>query len=241
MRTSARPAAVFRFTRLVVAASLALALASCSSGPRIVGGAAVPAVSPPGTPMMYVAIGASETAGIGVADPVRDGWAYRFHRTALPRAAVFVNLAIPGATTADALGRELPEAERLHPDVVTVWLNVNDLEAGVPAATYGREMGILLHRLRGVRVLVANTPPLSSLPRFSGVQGIDQLAAQYDAALAHAVSGTEATIVDLGPFARQAERRGTAGRFISDDGLHPNAAGYAAIARVFERAFTASQ
>jgi lysophospholipase L1-like esterase len=231
---------VSRFARPVVAACLALALAACSSGPRVVGGAAVPAVSPPGAPMTYVAIGASETAGIGVADPVRDGWAYRFYRRALPRAAVFVNLAIPGATTADALHRELPEAERLHPDVVTVWLSVNDLEAGVPPSTYQEEMANVLRLLRGSRVFVANTPPLSGLPRFSGVPGVDALAAAYDDALSRAVAGTGATIVDLRPFARQADRGGTAGRYISDDGLHPNAAGYAAIARVFERAFTAS-
>jgi len=118
-----------------LAVALLLAGTACSGGRRIVGGSVVPEVSPAGRPMTYVAIGASETVGIGADDPIREGWAYVFYRTALPRAATFVNLGIPGATVADALGREVPEAVGIHPDLVTVWLNVNDIVAGVPPGT----------------------------------------------------------------------------------------------------------
>jgi lysophospholipase L1-like esterase len=115
-----------------------------------------------------VAIGASETLGFGADDPVRQGWTQVFYRTALPRATTQVNLGIPGATVQEALEREVPEARQLHPDVVTVWLNVNDLLEGVSPSAYEDQLRILLSDLRGnggPTVLVANTPPLDLLPR----------------------------------------------------------------------------
>src|SRR5205807_9389393 len=118
--------------------------------------------SPSGPAAVYVAVGASESVGIGAQDPGSQAWTQVFYRTALPRAAVFVNLGIPGATVAQALGEEVPQALASHPNVVTVWLNANDLIKGVPAATYGTELRSLLVRRRstGAYVLLATTPPL---------------------------------------------------------------------------------
>ena len=217
--------------------ALTLALSACGAVHGIVGGSQVPNVGPAGTPMTYVAIGASETVGIGAADPLRDGWAYRFYRKALPRAAIFVNLGVPGATVTDALQREVPEAVALHPDLVTVWLNVNDIIAGVPPQTYETELQKLLARLRGARILVANVPSLAAVPRFFGATDIGALVAAYNAAIARASRAAGATVVDLRPLANQLDREGKTASLLSSDGLHPNTAGYAEIARVFEQAW----
>src|SRR5205809_7343133 len=95
---------------------------------------AKPAVLPPpadnGPAPIYVAVGASETTGVGSDQPLRDGWPRVFHRTALPAGSVFVNMGIPGATIAQALAEEASQALAARPNVVTVWLNVNDMAAG---------------------------------------------------------------------------------------------------------------
>ena len=99
------------------AAALALLalLATACGGGGTVGGSAVPPVAPAGRPIVYVAVGASDSVGIGASDPVTQAWPQVFYRTALPRAAVFFDLGIPGATVAEALGEEAPEALGLHP------------------------------------------------------------------------------------------------------------------------------
>src|SRR5256884_4687458 len=82
--------------------------------------------------LVYAAIGASETFGIGAGDP-RHAWPQGFSDDVLPRSAVLHNFGIPGATTAQALHDEVPAALAVHPTVDTGWLNVNDLLNGAAA------------------------------------------------------------------------------------------------------------
>ncbi len=152
--------------RFVVTVILALVVAACSSPTRR--GLPPPAV-PAGTPIVYVAVGASETTGFGADEPLRDSWPRVLYRTALPPSAVFVNMGIPGATVTEALRDELPQALTVHPALATVWLNVNDIVAGVPASDFERDLGTLVRSLRAngaTRVLVANVPPLDELPAY---------------------------------------------------------------------------
>src|SRR2546423_1424894 len=145
-------------------AGLALAgltLSACGS----MANTGAPSPSAP-TPVVYAAIGASETYGIGAGDP-RQTWPQGFTDDVLPRSAVLHNFGIPGATTAQARRDEVPAALAVHPTVVTVWLNVNDLINGVVAQDYEAQLRQVLRALRRggqARVLVANTPHLSQLP-----------------------------------------------------------------------------
>ncbi len=244
-------------TPLVALVATAL-LAACSGGTGDVGNGVLPSVSPSGPAVVYVAVGASESVGIGAQDPGSQAWTQVFYRTALPRAAVFVNLGIPGATVEQALGEEVPRAIAAHPNIVTVWLNVNDLIGGVPAATYGTELRSLLARLRstGARVLVANTPPLDHLPLYVGCQPYvpapggtcdtsrtlhpDRLVGLVDAynrEIAGAVAAEDATLVDLHALGLAAERAGTETGLVSGDGFHPSTAGHRAVAAAFVAAY----
>jgi acyl-CoA thioesterase I len=163
----------------LLAVVMAVLLAAC--GPQDPGGDAERAVTqgasaapstaeaPQAQQPLYVAIGASESVGEGADDRLSQAWPQVLFRTALPRETVFINLAVPGSTVADALTQQVPEAVRMAPAMVTVWLNVNDLLAGVRPSDYERRLETLVKQLRrggSTKVLLANTPPLDHLPSY---------------------------------------------------------------------------
>jgi len=239
---------------LVVSSLFALVMTGCSSPTR-----SSPAATAPAQPAaVYAAIGASETYGIGASDRYREAWPQVFYHDVLPPSAILYNFGIPGATTAASLRDEVPAALTVHPTVVTVWLNVNDLIQGVSAKDYAGQLRQLLHAMRRngqTRVLVANTPDLGQLPAYKAclqtapakapeclipaglVPSPAQVAAAvnaYKAAIAQVVKEEGATLVDLhagGTLMAQHPE------WLSSDGFHPNSLGYAAIARVFEAAY----
>ena len=213
-----------------------------------------------GPPVLYVAVGASETVGIGADEPLREAWTQVLYRTAMPQQARFVNLGIPGATVRDALRSELPYARSLEPDVVTVWLNVNDIVAGVSPASYESDLTRLLTQLRAGgarRILVANTPPVQHLPSYRAClpdptggppclangtlpppREIASVVARYNEAIARAATASGATVVDLHAIGVAAVRRHSFMRFIASDGFHPSTAGHRRVAEAFARALS---
>jgi acyl-CoA thioesterase I len=240
-----------------LAVFVALCSAACQPAGQV-GARSVPSVSPGGRAFTYVAIGASESFGMGADDPARDAWPQVFYRTSLPRAVTLVDLGIPGATVADALRDELPRAEALHPELVTVWLDVNDITHRVPLATYRSQLTSLLRSLRDggkTKVLVANTPPLDRLPlllrcrpfvptergcdrtRRVPVGEIIRVVAKFNDAIAEVAAATGAVLVDLHAWGESVQSPADIARFVGSDGFHPSAAGHRAIAAVFARAY----
>lgn len=206
----------------------------------------------------YAALGASETYGIGADDRYRQAWPQIFFNDALPPTSTLYNFGIPAATTGEALQEELPAALAIHPNVATVWLNVNDLIDGVPVATYTAELRQLVHALRQsgkTRVLVANVPDLRLLPAYRAClpnapangptcpipanllptdQQVGAMIDAYNAAIAQVVHDKGATLVDLFTGDAVIVQHPD---WISSDGFHPNGAGYLVIARAFESAY----
>ncbi|HEY2668510.1 MAG TPA: SGNH/GDSL hydrolase family protein, partial [Actinomycetota bacterium] len=211
-------------------------------------------------PLVYVAVGASESVGVGATDSHRNAWTQIFFRTALPRSAVFVNMAVPGSTLAEALAAQVPEAVALSPGVVTVWLNVNDLLHAVTPSSYEADLTKLVTALRrggATKVLVANTPPLDDLPAYraclpgataTATQGVacpvpgplagavpgpavlNAAVDAYNAATARVTAATGAVLVDLHAAGLAARANGTEASLVSSDGFHPSDAGYALVA-----------
>lgn len=241
--------------RLAVLVAVGLLATSCSPSPHH---AAAPADPPAaaGPPPSYVAVGASETTGIGADTPLREAWPRVLYRTAMPEDTVFVNMGIPGATVATALQQEVPQAVGLSPTVVTVWLNVNDIMAGVSPSDFERDLGSLVHQLRrggATRVLVANTPPLDHLPAYLAClpdpapalppcrlgdnvptpDAVNQRVDDYNAATARIAGREGASLVDLHALGLAARAAGIEDALVSPDGFHPNAGGYQAVATAF--------
>ncbi len=187
--------------------------------------------------MVYVAVGASDTVGVGTSDPAREAWPRVFLRTALPAGTEYRTFATSGATTATALQRQVPKAVDLQPEVVTVWLNVNDLVRFVPAPKYEEQLRTVVRRLkRGGRatVLVANTPAVDQLPVVAsyGISAdvVRNAVAEYNAAIERVVRSEGALLVDLHGHRIEAE-------FVATDGFHPSPAGHAAVAAAFAAAY----
>jgi acyl-CoA thioesterase I len=244
-------------TARVVASVLgaSLMLSACATTPVV--GLRQPASTP--APIVYAAIGASETYGIGASDRYRQAWPQVFYNDVLPQSAVLYNFGIPGATTAQALHDEVPAAVAVHPTVVTVWLNVNDLIRGVSAADYQAQLRQLLHSLRRggqTQVLVANTPDLGQLPAYRAClpnaptggpaclipdglvptpQVINAAVDGYNAVISQAAKQEGATVVDLH---LNGALIGQHPEWLSTDGFHPSEQGYAVIAKLFEDAYS---
>jgi len=239
------------------AAVLIIASTACLGGR---GPSLDPVASPViGEPVVYVAIGASEMAGVGTDEPFRQAWPKVLWRDALPE-AVFYDLGRPGSTLAEALVEQAGEAAALRPDLVTVWLNVNDLVEQVPATAYEADLRQLLTMLddsTDAAVLVASTPRIDSLPLYLACRPDPPLDSQpcpalgvslpspshvraaverYNAAIGRVAAEVGAIVVDLEAFGDAPAEHP---EWIAADGFHPSAEGAIAIASAFAEAVPA--
>lgn len=121
-------------------------------------------------PLVYAALGASDTVGIGATVPdvgYVDQLAERLRAYYEPRRPVDVhNLGVSGYTLRDIEQWQVPRVPALRPDLVTLWAGGNDVLQSVDpsdfAAQLARTLGVL-QRSDAV-VFVATVPDLSVLP-----------------------------------------------------------------------------
>ena len=194
---------------------------------------ALPSVAPGS--VRYLAIGASDTVGLGASNPATGSWpAIVFSRFA--RGTTFTNVGVSGSTVRQAITRQLPQAAAVDPTVVSVWLAVNDLNAGIDATTYARDFTALIDGLltqTQARIVIANVPDLSGLPAYAAQDRSALLArfAGYNAAIGAlgGRGGGRVTVADLFSGSAGIVTGGT----IAADGFHPSDAGYQLIADRF--------
>jgi lysophospholipase L1-like esterase len=119
----------------------------------------------------YVALGDSLTAGRDDHGPggARIGWAQRLAgilstRTAAPCA--LINLASDGASVTTVIEEQLPPAERLGPDLVSVTVGMNDIrDPGFSQDRFAAELGRLLDGLipTGATMLTCTLPDIAEI------------------------------------------------------------------------------
>ena len=232
MRLAFRVATVKRRRALYVSAGAAAA--SCVPGKKDAPASSA-ALKPPIT---YAALGASDAAGVGVEDPQRDGWVQTLARR-LPQPARLVNLGIPGVRLFEALEVELPPALEAKPQLITIWLVVNDILTGIPLDRYRADLDRLLRALRGgadAKIAIGNVPNAPDSVPYLGLPPAERrvIAERWNAAIAAAAAVHGATLVDLHrrwPLHEHPE-------FIGPDRLHPTAAGYRSLAETFHTVLT---
>jgi acyl-CoA thioesterase-1 len=212
--------------RLLLAVLLCLATAVAGCLPQS-GQAAGP------RPVSYIAIGASDSVGVGTRDPEREAWVSRFHAH-LPPGSTLVNLGVSGSRLDQALEQQLPVAAGLHPDLVTVWLAVNDLNASIPLERYSAELDTLLTGLEttGATVLVGNVPDLALLPAYKGVDPrlLEARVEAWNRVIAEGAARHGALLVDLRALSREQSEHP---EYVSTDGFHPSSEGHVRLAELF--------
>lgn len=186
----------------------------------------------------YVAIGASDTFGIGADNPYSENWPTDL-TFLLENHVHLINLGIPSMTVHAALTTELPVALDAHPALVTIWLAVNDLATNVPVDSYSRDLDTMLSRLQAAaphaKIAVGNVPDLTSVPFFFSYDqtSLRQQMVAYNAAIASVVRRHHVLLADL---SGQGYNLQEFPEYISGDGLHPSTAGYMRLAQVFYEA-----
>jgi lysophospholipase L1-like esterase len=195
---------------------------------------ATPIVRPSGA-IHYVAIGASDTVGVGSLDPHSGSWPSRV-AALMPSDRTYRNLGVSGSLADQARREQLPTAVREQPTVVTVWLAVNDLNAQVPAAAYRASLGAIVDSLvrdTPARIFVGTVPDLRAVPAYASTdqRALLGLIQQYNNAIhdAAAKHGSRVVVVDL--FTGSAEL--TTAMTVAADGFHPSDEGYVLIAQRF--------
>ena len=221
------------FRTLLVRALILLVLAGLLAD--LLMGCARPATTAAAAPrpLTYVAIGASDTVGVGSGSPETESWPAVLWRR-LPPGSQFVNLGVSGSLLHQALDQQLPVAVDMHPDLVTVWLSVNDYTGRVNLEQYGTDLDTLLGQLRAQTsavVLVGNLPDLRALPAAVrlDLRDVDR----WNATIESVAARHQVTLVDLhGTWQEVAQHP----EYISSDGFHPSTTGYRRLAEVFYEA-----
>jgi len=183
----------------------------------------------------YLAVGASDAAGIG-AEPITRGYVFRIANELDERLdeAFLANLGVPGANAEQLDGAlELFLESRVEPGLVTVWTGANDVIQGRDADDFADDLEDMLDRLRdrtdGV-IVAANIPDLTQLPRFRDDPDDDVTLERLEAfneAIAEQAEDHEVLLVDL--YSEPVEDD-----LVSDrDGFHPNNDGHREIADRF--------
>ncbi len=216
--------------RIIVLLALALLLGGCSRGA-------------PAPPLTYVALGASDTVGVGASNPSSEGWVPQLYQR-LPPGTRLINLGVSGFKLHEALTQTLPIAQDAHPDLVTIWLAVNDFNARVDLAQYERDLDALLTGVQSTgaqRILIANIPALEGVPVYAD-QGIPpQLLAdkvsRWNDVIARQAAKHGAILVDVHS---QWSELANHPEYVSIDGFHPSAAGYSRLADLFYQTLQAN-
>jgi len=186
----------------------------------------------PTAAVVYVALGDSTVEGEGASSPDRNYVSRLLDRlrTVYPLARL-VNLGVGGATAADVLSRQLPQALELRPDLVTLSVGPNDITRERSLWAYARDIEAILKTLARATtaVVVVNLiPDLTVTPRFKGKDielRVRQRVIAFNDILISAARAHGAEVVNL----YAASRQEVPGRpeLIGADRYHPSDEGYA--------------
>jgi lysophospholipase L1-like esterase len=187
-------------------------------------------------------LGASDAWGVGLGNPTQQNWPSELAED-LDRPVHLINLGIPGETLRQAQRQELPIALDTRPDVVVIWLAVNDVIAQVPQSTYSIELRQTLaafaRQTPHAQVFVGNLPDLTRIPFFADndVGTLRSRVLAWNNAIAQICAATGATLVDIYQTWNQL---GSQQDYIGPDGLHPSQRGADELAHIFSAAILLS-
>jgi lysophospholipase L1-like esterase len=186
----------------------------------------------------------SENRVIFIGDSITDYWKLADYFPSRPYAVV--NRGIDGQTTPQMLVRFRPDVVDLHPAVVVILAGTNDIAGNTGPETIDQIEGDYasladIARANGIRVVFSSVMPINAYNptalRFFLQRSPEKILAlnvwlkRYCAA--HG-------LVYLDYFSAMVDENGFLKKDLSQDGLHPNAAGFAVMAPLAQAAITQS-
>lgn len=181
--------------------------------------------------LRYVALGDSTVEGIGSTGPGRHyvGRLYERLRSVYPNAEL-ANLGVGGATAADVLAFQLPNALERQPDLVTLSVGPNDITQGRDADQYEQDLAAIFERLRAdtrAVVVVNLMPDLGLSPAFGSDEQafLSELTPRFNQVLERQARRFDVRVVDL--YAQSRLEVPYHPELFSSDLYHPSDAGYA--------------
>jgi lysophospholipase L1-like esterase len=196
----------------------------------------------PANAVRYVAVGASDTVGVGATDPTTGSWPARI-AALLPAGSAYVNLGVSGSVAVQARDQQLPGAIAQKPTVVSVWLAVNDMNATIQPASYRDALATIVDGLvarTDAKIFVGNVPDVRGVPAYKDVDKNALLAqiTAYNDVIAAVVKSAPGRVFLVDLFTGSAGLVSTI--TVSGDGFHPSDEGYKLIADRFAAAMRAN-
>jgi lysophospholipase L1-like esterase len=178
-------------------------------------------------------------------DSITDNWSKEGYGGFFP-GKPYVNRGISGQTTAQMLLRFRADVIRLRPAAVVVLAGTNDIAGNAGPATLGQIEDNLasmaeLARAHGIAVVLASLLPVSDDKKDASGQPLTRTRQRPTASIRElnrwlAPYAAENGHVYLDYFSAVADENGQLRPELNDDGLHPNARGYAVMAPLAEKA-----
>jgi lysophospholipase L1-like esterase len=181
-----------------------------------------------------------------IGDSITDGWKLADYFPGKP----YINRGISGQTTPQMLIRFRPDVIALRPAVVVILAGTNDIAGNTGPTTLAAIEDNLasmaeLARLHGIRVVLASLLPVSDYGHTRDGKPIkqtehrppDQIKSLNEWIKRYSVESGH-TYLDY--FNAMVDDRGMLKSELSDDGLHPNAKGYAVMQPLAEAAINAA-
>ena len=186
-----------------------------------------------------------ETRVVFFGDSITDNWSKPDYGGFFP-GKPYVNRGIGGQTTAQMLLRFRADVVELQPKAVVILAGTNDVAGNAGPVTLDQVQDNLasmaeLARAHGIRVVLASLLPVSDDKRDANGQALTRTR-QRPTATIRELNGWLAAYaarnghVYLDYFTGTADTAGLLLSPLNDDGLHPNARGYAVMAPLAERA-----
>jgi lysophospholipase L1-like esterase len=190
----------------------------------------------------YVAIGASDTVGVGATDPTNGSWPARV-AALLPPGSAYVNLGVSGSIALQAKDAQLPGAIAQKPTVVSIWLAVNDMNATIQPQSYAEALGAIVQGLvqrTDAKIFVGNVPDVRGVPAYKDVDKnlLFQQINAYNQVVAQIAAASPGRVFAVDLFTGSAPLVSTI--TVSGDGFHPSDEGYRLIAERFANTMRAN-
>jgi lysophospholipase L1-like esterase len=187
-------------------------------------------------PLHMAVLGDSLAYGTGAGGP-QHGFAYRlYQRLREGRAgSSYANYAVPGATLGDVTALQTRRLRTAHASLVLVVAGANNLLQTQNVAAFGSKYGRMLDAVRAsaphARIVAAGMPDVSQtlhVPEFAKAAAM-ALCASVNEEMRRSAAAHGAIFLDLFAMTNAPVNHGA--RYLSADGFHPSADGYAAIAK----------